>query len=148
MPPRSIWPAPSATSSASTQEAARPARCPASEREGRYTAGMASDVAVIGAGVIGLTSGIELLMSGHDVTIYARERAKGTTSAVPAAIWFPYHARPEEDVKRWALVTRERLRLLENQPATGVHWVDFSRVWVDAPPPVEHWAKPDEVTWL
>jgi D-amino-acid oxidase len=106
------------------------------------------DVAVIGAGVIGLSSAIELLRSGRGVTIFTRERPNATTSAVPAAIWFPYHARPEEDVKRWALTTRERLRALDHDPATGVHWVDFSRVWVDSPPPVEHWARPDEVTWL
>jgi D-amino-acid oxidase len=108
---------------------------------------MPQDVAVIGAGVIGLTSAIELLRSGHNVTIFARERPADTTSAVPAAIWFPYHARPEADVNRWALATRERLRALVGEPS-GVRWVDFSRVWVNSPPPVESWAKPDDIIWL
>ncbi|MGH9141872.1 MAG: FAD-dependent oxidoreductase, partial [Vicinamibacterales bacterium] len=96
---------------------------------------MPSEVAVIGAGVIGLTSGIELLSSGRGVTIFTRERPGDTTSAVAGAIWFPYHAKPEEDVIRWALATRERLRRFANDPATGVRWVDFSRVWADSPPP-------------
>lgn len=108
---------------------------------------MGRDIAVIGAGVIGLTSSIELQRAGHRVTIFARERPAKTTSAVPAAIWFPYHARPEADVNRWALATRERLRGLTAE-LSGVRWVDFSRVWVDSPPPVESWAKPGEVTWL
>jgi D-amino-acid oxidase len=109
---------------------------------------MAQDVAVVGAGVIGLTSAIELLQAGHRVTIFTRELPAYTTSAVPAAIWFPYHARPEAGVNRWALSTRERLRLLVHEPSAGVRWVGFSRVWVDAPPPVESWATPDDITWL
>lgn len=109
---------------------------------------MPREVAVIGAGVIGLTSAIELLGYGHRVTIFARERPMDTTSAVPAAIWFPYHARPEADVNRWALVTRERLRSLEGEERSGVRWVDFARVWIDSPPPIESWAKPEEVTLL
>lgn len=109
---------------------------------------MPQDVAVVGAGVIGLTSAIELLQAGHRVTIFTRELPAHTTSAVPAAIWFPYHARPEADVNRWALSTRERLRPLAKEPSAGVRWVDFSRVWVDAPPPVESWATPEDITWL
>jgi D-amino-acid oxidase len=105
-------------------------------------------VAVIGAGVIGLTSAIELLDAGHDVTIFTRECPENTTSAVPAAIWFPYHAQPEADVNRWALSTRKRLRLLENDPAAGVRSVNFSRVWVDSPPPLPKWATADETRWL
>lgn len=108
-------------------------------------------VAVIGAGVIGLTTAIELLRAGHRVTIFTRERPRDTTSAVPAAIWFPYHAQPEADVHRWALATLQRLRTLAHEPASGVRWVDFTRVWIASPPPVEKWAtsvtqlEPDEL---
>lgn len=98
------------------------------------------EIAVIGAGVIGLTSAIELLGAGHLVTIFTRELPRDTTSAVPAAIWFPYHAQPEADVHRWALATLERLRELAHEPASGVRWVDFTRVWIDSPPPIEKWA--------
>jgi D-amino-acid oxidase len=107
---------------------------------------MSRDIAVVGAGVIGLTTAVELLRAGHRVTIFARERSAYTTSAVPAAIWFPYHAQPEADVVRWALATRERLRALVDEPRAGVRWVDFSRVWKDKRPPVEKWM--DELTWL
>ncbi|HEX6096172.1 MAG TPA: FAD-dependent oxidoreductase [Thermoanaerobaculia bacterium] len=109
---------------------------------------MSREVAVIGAGVIGLTSAIELLRAGHRVTIFTRERPAHTTSAVPAAIWFPYYAQPEADVTRWALATRERLRAFVGEPRAGVRWVDFSRVWKDSPPPVEKWMAADELTWL
>lgn len=109
---------------------------------------MPANVAVIGAGVIGLTSAIELLRAGHRVTIFSREAPKNTTSAVPAAIWFPYHVAPEEEVNRWALATRARLADLQNDPATGVRWVDFARVSRDEPPRVEKWAKSEEIHWL
>lgn len=107
---------------------------------------MPRNIAVVGAGVIGLTTAIELQRGGHRVTIFARERPAYTTSAVPAAIWFPYHAQPEADVVRWALATRERLRAFVDEPRAGVRWVDFSRVWKDSQPPVEKWM--DELTWL
>jgi len=109
---------------------------------------MAERVAVIGAGVNGLTCAIELARAGHSVTIFARDLPHETTSAVPAAIWFPYHAKPEADVSRWALRTRERLRELAGDERTGVHWVDFSVVGIRFEPPLPSWAKPEELTRL
>jgi len=53
-------------------------------------------VIVIGAGVSGLSSAIRLLEAGQDVEIVAREAPAQTTSAVAAAIWYPYRAAPAE----------------------------------------------------
>jgi D-amino-acid oxidase len=47
------------------------------------------DIAVIGCGVIGLTTGIELSRIGHRVTIYADTLPPGVTSNVASAIWLP-----------------------------------------------------------
>ncbi len=54
------------------------------------------NVAVIGAGVSGLTSAICFAESGYRPTIIAEEIGEQTTSAAAAAIWFPYDAEPAE----------------------------------------------------
>lgn len=80
-------------------------------------------IAVVGAGVSGLTCGVVLAEGGHDVTIVARE-VEGTTSHAAAAIWYPYHAAGAElDV--WAAETRAVLERLCYEPAAGVSLIDF-----------------------
>jgi D-amino-acid oxidase len=46
-------------------------------------------VAVLGAGVIGLTTALELLRRGHSVTVYAERAGLDTTSALAGALWLP-----------------------------------------------------------
>lgn len=67
-------------------------------------------VAVVGAGVIGLTTAQELIARGHDVHVIAAEAPPATTSAVAGAVWLPYRVFPEQKAIRWAAATRERLR--------------------------------------
>ena len=59
-------------------------------------------VTVVGAGVIGLSSALRLLEAGHRVDVLARELPRETTSAVAAAIWYPYRAGPLERVLAWS----------------------------------------------
>ena len=81
---------------------------------------MAETVAVIGAGVSGLTCGILFAERGDRVTIFAAETGEQTTSSVAGAIWFPYDAAPLESVVAWALKTYDVLRPLCADPASGV----------------------------
>jgi D-amino-acid oxidase len=67
-------------------------------------------VAVIGAGVNGLTSGLELLRAGFEVTVFAAQISPNTTSNVAAAIWMPYKVQPQEQALRWAVGSLERFR--------------------------------------
>lgn len=85
---------------------------------------MSKSVAVIGAGVSGLTSAIVLAEQGHRVTILAAETGQRTTSAVAAAIWFPYDAKPAEKVVPWALTSFEILKELAQEPGTGVSMIE------------------------
>jgi len=48
-----------------------------------------SDIAVVGCGVIGLSTALLLQLKGFKVTIYAREIPPGTTSDVAGALWGP-----------------------------------------------------------
>jgi len=61
-----------------------------------------SRVLVVGAGVVGLTCAVRLLEEGHQVDVLARDLPLETTSAVAAAIWYPYRAYPFERVTAWA----------------------------------------------
>ena len=59
-------------------------------------------VTVVGAGVIGLTCAVRLLEDGHRVDVLARDLPLETTSAVAAAIWYPYRSFPFERVLAWS----------------------------------------------
>jgi D-amino-acid oxidase len=80
-------------------------------------------IAVVGAGVSGLTCGVVLAEAGHEVTIVAKE-IESTASHAAAAIWYPYHAAGAE-LEAWASETREVLERLCFEPAAGVSLVDF-----------------------
>lgn len=79
-----------------------------------------ANVAIIGAGVSGLTSGIELLEAGYKVTILARELPPNTTSNAAAAFWFSYRALPEDKVLKWSGISLQRFKTLYSHPKSGV----------------------------
>jgi D-amino-acid oxidase len=101
-------------------------------------------VIVIGAGVSGLTTAIVLQERGHAVTIYADKLPHETTSAVAAAIWFPYKVDPRDKVNQWSRTTYYQLEILAETRSeeTGVYMVDLLELpsqahpwWLEALPP-------------
>lgn len=64
-----------------------------------------SRITVVGAGVVGLSCAVQLLEAGHRVDIVARDLPLETTSAVAAAIWYPYRALPQDRVAAWSKTT-------------------------------------------
>jgi len=99
------------------------------------------DLAIIGAGVSGLTCGVLLAERGYGVTIFAEELGERTTSAAAAAIWFPYDAEPADKVIAWSLVTYERLRLLAGQQNSGVNMIELRSFARRGQIPIPDWAK-------
>jgi D-amino-acid oxidase len=79
-----------------------------------------SRVIVVGAGVVGMTCAVRLLEAGHRVDVVARDLPLETTSAVAAAIWYPYLAYPPDRVVGWAARTFEVLAGLAAEEDTGV----------------------------
>lgn len=77
-------------------------------------------IAVIGSGVIGLTSAICLLEHNHTVTLITKDLPFQTTSSVAAAFWYPSIV--SERVKAWCLESLETFRQLAREKA-GVSFV-------------------------
>lgn len=78
-------------------------------------------VIVVGAGVIGLSVAVRLAEAGNDVGVLARDLPPETTSAVAAALWYPYRALPRDAVTRWSAATYTELsRLADAHPESGV----------------------------
>jgi D-amino-acid oxidase len=77
-------------------------------------------IQVIGAGVIGLTSGVCLAEAGHHVTIRAAEPPQRTTSVAAGAIWGPVLTGPPDRVLGWAKTSLDILSALADAPDTGV----------------------------
>ena len=82
-------------------------------------------IAVIGCGVIGLTSAIRLQEQGFPVTIFAKATPPHTTSDVAAAYWAPGAALGGERMKSWALIGLTVLRELAADPMNGVFLTDL-----------------------
>src|SRR5207247_4570992 len=87
-------------------------------------------VAIVGAGVSGLTCGVLFAEHGCHVAIFAKETGQQTTSGAAAALWFPYDAEPAEKVIAWALQTYKVLADLSKNSRSGVSMIElrqFSR---------------------
>lgn len=82
--------------------------------------GSVSSIAVIGSGVIGLTTAELLLENGFDVTVYSRNEPRLTSSYGAGAYWWPHRAYPQERVSTWAKTTYERYKFVCNDGDSGV----------------------------
>jgi D-amino-acid oxidase len=91
-------------------------------------------VIVVGAGVIGLTSAVRLAEAGHRVDVLARDLPRETTSAVAAALWYPYLALPQDRVTAWSARSYEMFAALAAQPSTGVRMQSGTEVFRAATP--------------
>ena len=78
------------------------------------------EVLVVGAGVVGLTAAIRLREAGVGADVVAREPPLDTTSAVAAALWYPYRAYPRERVMAWSARGFQVLSELAGEPGSGV----------------------------
>ncbi|UOY03112.1 FAD-dependent oxidoreductase [Blastococcus sp. PRF04-17] len=79
-----------------------------------------SAVTVVGGGVLGLTCALELARAGHRVQVLSADPVQDTTSAVAAALWFPYRAAPVDAVLRWGAASLAVFTELSADPSSGV----------------------------
>lgn len=104
-------------------------------------------VLVVGAGVVGLTTAVHLAEGGHRVDVVGRDLPQESTSAVAAALWYPYLATPRDRVIGWAARSYEVFAQLARDPASGVRMLAGTEVsrcatgapwWRDAVPGLRH----------
>jgi D-amino-acid oxidase len=89
---------------------------------------MTRNIAVIGAGIIGLTSAIRLLEKGFSVTVFAREIDTMMASRAAPAYWNPFKAAPEESIIKWARKTYE---IYQDYPANhGIHEIESRELFL------------------
>lgn len=88
-------------------------------------------IAVVGQGVMGLTSALRLQALGFSVTIFSKETLEETTSMAAGAYWWPHKAYPQERVSHWAKATYEAFKIARNFPETGIHFEPHFRFCLD-----------------
>jgi D-amino-acid oxidase len=99
-------------------------------------------VVVVGAGVVGLTTAVCLRSVGVEADVVARDAPEATTSAVAAALWYPYRALPADRVTAWSAATYQELSRLAG--VAGVRMLAGTEVLdPDAPDPWWRDAVPD-----
>jgi D-amino-acid oxidase len=103
-----------------------PGGCAHASRQGRLGA---MRVIVVGAGVVGLTCAVRLLENGHRVDVLARDLPLETTSAVAAALWYPYRALPQDRVTSWSGASYAEFVGLAGEQGTGVRMVTGTEVF-------------------
>jgi D-amino-acid oxidase len=103
---------------------------------------MNRNVAIVGAGVAGLTCGIALAECDYRTAIFAKEIGRQTTSGAAAAVWFPYDARPAERVIPWALRTFDVLVELARGPESGVSIIESRQFLRTGEIEIPDWAIP------
>ncbi|HUE62140.1 MAG TPA: FAD-dependent oxidoreductase [Chthoniobacterales bacterium] len=103
---------------------------------------MAKSVAIVGAGVSGLTCGVVFAERGFRAAIFAEQIGQQTTSGAAAALWFPYDAEPADRVIPWALATYKLLVDLIKNPLSGVSMIELRQYCRTGEIQIPDWAKP------
>ncbi|HEV3392022.1 MAG TPA: FAD-dependent oxidoreductase [Chthoniobacterales bacterium] len=103
---------------------------------------MAKSVAIIGAGVSGLTCGVVFAERGFRTSIFAEQIGTHTTSGAAAALWFPYDAEPAKKVIPWALATYQVLVDLSKDSESGVSMIELRQFCRTGKIQIPDWAQP------
>ena len=95
------------------------------------------NVAVIGSGVIGMTTALSLSLAGYRPVIISKDPYSETTSAVAAAFWYPYKAEPKEKTAEWAKYSLAIFKGLAIRSDAGIVWREF----------LEYFMPDDDLPW-
>src|SRR6266568_4993897 len=103
---------------------------------------MKQRVAIVGAGVSGLTCGIVFAECGYRSAIFAQDIGQRATSGAAGALWFPYDAEPADKVIPWGLETYQVLLDLSHDPNSGVSMIELRQFSRTGKIQIPDWAIP------
>ncbi len=86
------------------------------------------DAVVVGAGVVGLTTGISLAEAGLSTRVITAAAPSATTSVAAGAIWGPVRCGPPDRCLDWSATGLNVLSGLIAEPDSGVHLVSGREV--------------------
>jgi D-amino-acid oxidase len=94
------------------------------------------DAVIVGAGVVGLTTGISLAEAGLTTRVVTAAPPSATTSVAAGAMWGPVRCGPAGRCLRWSAIGLDVLSGLAAEPASGVRLVSGREVAAEpATPP-------------
>jgi D-amino-acid oxidase len=103
---------------------------------------MPQTVAIVGAGVSGLTCAVVFAQRGYRTAVFAAQIGQATTSAAAGAIWYPYDAGPSGKTIAWALETYPTLLDLARDPRSGVSMIELRAFSRTGEIEIPEWALP------
>src|SRR5678815_2246189 len=77
-------------------------------------------IAIVGAGISGMSTAFLLMQKKYRITIYAKAFSPNITSNKAAAFWFPYHIRNDKRGINWCRETYTFYTELSKRPETGI----------------------------
>lgn len=101
---------------------------------------MNQQIAIIGAGISGLSTAYTLVNAGYKVTVFAKEFSPNLVSNKAAAFWFPYHVRNDVRAKVWCNFSYSFFEKLSTNISTGISMAEIVKA---VKPNVQ-----DEDSWL
>jgi D-amino-acid oxidase len=107
---------------------------------------MSKQIAIIGAGISGLSCAYLLSEKNYNITVFAKDFSPNITSNRAAAFWFPYHIRNDKRGINWCRRSYAFYEALSKDADTGISMkqlikvlregvVEEEPVWVDFMPP-------------
>jgi D-amino-acid oxidase len=89
---------------------------------------MNKKIAIVGAGISGLSCAYLLSEKNYDITVFAKAFSPNITSNRAAAFWFPYHIRNDKRGINWAKKSYAFYKQLSDDAATGISMKQLIKV--------------------
>ncbi len=100
---------------------------------------MSKNIAIVGAGISGMSTAYLLINEGYNITIYAKAFSPNITSNKAAAFWFPYHIRNDQRGIEWCNISYNYYKAFTAIPEAGIsmqHLIKVLRENVDDKEPI------------
>lgn len=88
-------------------------------------------IAIVGGGIIGLTTAVVLQELGYKVRIFSRDSWENTTSYAAGAVSYPFAVEDSERTHQWHTQTDLELEKIMCNPEAGVFWAHWKKCTFD-----------------